>query len=313
MQSVLPTPYFHLVFTLPQQLRPLVHRNRRLLFDLLFETASQTLLTLAADKTHLGALIGITAVLHTWTRDLSFHPHVHCVVTGGGLTADAQQWLEPAHARFLFPVEVMSALFRGKFMAALVRLYERDALDLGGSCESLGDPEVFQLLKDTLYRKRWVVYAKQPFGGPEQVFSYLGLYTHRVAISNRRLLAIDEDGVRFATRDDKTVTLKHEEFLRRFLLHVLPKGFVKIRHFGLMAPAHAGRKLEAARQLLAPSASPPPTPPTAAGSTPDPPCRQDGTTINDDLEATRCPLCSEGFLLRLPLPDQRPPPEPSSP
>jgi hypothetical protein len=175
MERVLATPYFHLVFTLPQQLRPLVHRNRRLLFDLLFESVSETLLTLAADEKHLGALIGITAVLHTWSRDLSFHPHLHCVATGGGLADDGTKWIESEQSRFLFPVGVMSDLFRGKFMAGLVHIYDQGELDLDGDIASLDDPAIFQLLKDTLYRKRWNVYAKQPFGGPEQVFSYLGL------------------------------------------------------------------------------------------------------------------------------------------
>jgi hypothetical protein len=304
-QTILPSSYFHLVFTLPQQLRPLVHRNRRLLFGLLFEAATQTLLTLAADHDRLGALIGITAVLHTWTRDLSFHPHLHCVVTGGGLAPAGGAWVESGRSRFLFPVAVMAALFRGKFMAALVRLYQRGALDLGGPLQTLADPEAFQLLKDTLYRKRWVVYAKRPFGGPQQVFAYLGLYTHRVAISNRRLLAVDEHGVRFATRDHKTARLTHQEFLRRFLLHVLPKGFVKIRHFGLLASHHAGAKLEQARALLAPAIPPADTPAPA----PDPVTAHKPQTPNAGLAApARCPLCDQGLLLRLPLPDQRPPP-----
>jgi hypothetical protein len=305
MQRVLPTRYFHLVFTLPEQLRPLVHRNRRLLFDLLFETVSQTLLTLGADEKHLGATIGITTVLHTWTRDLSFHPHLHCVVTGGGLTAAGEEWIDSASSRFLFPVKVMSDLFRGKFMAGLVRLYDGNALDLGGPIEYLSDPEAFQLLKDTLYRKRWIVYAKRPFGGPEQVFAYLGLYTHRVAISNRRLLAVDEDGVRFRTRDDKTATLTHDEFLRRFVLHVLPKGFVKIRHYGLLAPRHAGTKLDAARQILADRPVSRPRGRSVSSSK--------SSTVQDNTEVTaaqptRCPLCVEGVLVRLPLPSPRPPP-----
>jgi Putative transposase/Transposase zinc-binding domain len=308
MQRVLPTPYFHLVFTLPEQLRPLVHRNRRRLFDLLFKAASQTLLTLAADPKHLGATIGITAVLHTWTRDLSFHPHLHCVVTGGGLAVDAEHWIASPYSRFLFPVQVMSALFRGKFLAGLVRLYERDELDLGGPLESLRDPEVFQLLKDSLYRKRWVVYAKRPFGGPEQVFSYLGLYTHRVAISNRRILAVDRETVRFTTRGQKTATLAHTEFLRRLVLHVLPKGFVKIRHYGLLAPRHADAKLEAARRLLGASAPATYTRPAAISPVPNVP--DDAAPACDP---PRCPLCAEGLLLRLPLPAQRPPPAKSRP
>jgi hypothetical protein len=307
MQRVLPTRYFHLVFTLPEQLRPLVHRNRRRLFDLLFETVSQTLRALAADEKHLGATIGITAVLHTWTRDLNFHPHLHCVVTGGGLSADGEKWNEAAYSRFLFPVKVMSDLFRGKFMAGLVRLYETNALDLGGPIQHLDDPEAFQLLKDALYRKRWVVYAKQPFGGPKQVFAYLGLYTHRVAISNRRLLAVDDEVVRFRTRDEKTATMTHEEFLRRFVLHVLPRGFVKIRHYGLLAPCHAGTKLEAARQLLTDQQVPDNTRASSAMPSPSTTAQDDSETV---LDPPRCPLCIAGFLVRLPLPAARPPPAP---
>jgi hypothetical protein len=241
---------------------------------------------------------------------MGFHPHLHCVVTGGGL-AENEEWVAPTRSRFLFPVKALSKLFRGKFMDGLVRLYEVGALDLGGACESLRDPEVFQLLKDTLYRKRWVVYAKQPFGGPEQVFSYLGLYTHRVAISNRRLVAIDENGVCFKTRNGKTVLLKPEEFIRRFLLHVLPKGFVKIRHYGLLAPCHAKTKLDLARGLLGQGTNTPSAPVTAGGSAPEP-LSEDVPSIAGTGERTPCPRCSKGFLWRLPLPRPRPPPQAAS-
>jgi putative transposase/transposase-like zinc-binding protein len=308
MQRVLPTPYFHLVFTLPEQLRLLVHRNRRRLFDLLFQAASQTLLTLAADPKHLGAAIGLTAVLHTWARDLSFHPHLHCVVTGGGLATDAERWIASRHSRFLFPVRVMSALLRGKFLAGLVRLYQRGELDLGGALESLRDPEVFQLLKDSLYRMRWVVYAKQPFGGPKQVFSYLGLYTHRVGISNRRILAVDSETVRFRTRGEKTVTLAHGEFLRRLVLHVLPKGFVKIRHYGLLAPRHADTKLETARLVLGETVRSTNTPPTTTSAAPSQ-CDEAQTVFDSQW----CPLCAQAPLLRLLIPAQRPPPAQATP
>jgi hypothetical protein len=308
MLRVLPTPYFHLVFTLPESLRPLVHRNRRLLFDLLFEAVSRTLLALAIDPRHLGATPGITAILHTWTRDLSFHPHLHCVVTGGGLAPDGEQWICPRGSRFLLPVRVISALFRGKFMAGLVRLYQRGVLDLGGNLEPLRDPERFQLLKDSLYGKRWVVYAKRPFAGPGQVFSYLGRYTHRVAISNRRILAVEKDAVRIRTRGERSVTLTPDEFLRRFVLHVLPKGFVKIRHYGLLAPCHAATRLETARRILGgtvPSGcSPPAVPPSPS---PEPHADQ------SFLDPPRCPRCAFGLLSRLPIPAQRPPPTLATP
>jgi hypothetical protein len=303
MQRVLPTPYFHLVFTLPEQLRLLVHRNRKRLFDLLFEAATQTLLTLAADPKHLGALIGITAVLHTWARDLGFHPHLHCVVTGGGLAQTGERWIASPRSRFLFPVQVLSALFQGKFMAGLVRIYQRGELNLGGPLDSLRDPDVFRLLKDSLYRKRWVVFAKQPFGGPKQVFSYLGLYTHRVAISNRRILAIESDTVRFRTRGKKTVTLAHAEFLRRLVLHVLPKGFVKIRHYGLLAPRHADTKLETARSILGDNEPSTSTPPTTTSTT-----SSSANEAEYASDSPHCPLCAHAPLLRLPIPAQRPPP-----
>jgi hypothetical protein len=240
---------------------------------------------------------------------MGFHPHLHCVVTGGALAENDEAWVAPTRSRFLFPVKALSKLFQGKFMDGLVHLYEAGALDLGGPCESLRDPEVFQLLKDALYRKRWVVYAKQPFGGPEQVFSYLGLYTHRVAISNRRLVAIDEKGVSFKTRDGKTMLLTPEEFIRRFLLHVLPKGFVKIRHYGLLAPCHAKTKLDVARRLLGQGTNPPCAPATPGSSAPDPVSEEAVPSIAGAHQRPPCPRCHTGFLWRLPLPRTRPPPQ----
>jgi hypothetical protein len=227
-------------------------------------------------------------------------------VTGGGLAADTEQWVASQYSRFLFPVRVMSALFRGKFMAAVIRLYDRGQLDLGGTLDGLRDPEVFQLLKGSLYRKRWVVYAKQPFGGPKQVFAYLGLYTHRVGISNRRILAIDAETVRFRTRSKKTVTLPHREFLRRLVLHVLPKGFVKIRHYGLLAPRHAETKLQAARAVLEN---------TFRTKDPRPNLTSTPATASDvsTFDSTPCPICAQATLLRLLIPTRRPPPPPAKP
>ena len=315
MEKILPTHYFHLVFTLPQQLRPLAHRNRRLIFHLLFEAASETLLDLARDKHRLGALLGVTAVLHTWTRDMSFHPHLHCVVTGGGLSKDEADWVKAKGSRFLFPVQVLSALFRGKFLAGLVRLYKHGQLNLQGPCEALADPDVFQILKDTLYHKRWVVYAKRPFGGPRQVFAYLGHYTHRVAISNHRLLAAGDDSVRFKTKYGKTASMRPEEFIRRFLLHVLPKGFVKIRHYGLLAATHAKAKLAIARGLLEPTADTPQAPPDTTN--PEPTTSRDYRVqmlTTTGLDITRCPRCGLGLLVRRPLfQEARSPPPPPPP
>ncbi len=240
MARILKTHYFHVVFTLPGELRALALQNPSRIFDLLFEAASKTLLEVAHDEARLSALLGLTAVLHTWTRDLSFHPHLHCIVTGGGLSLDEEKWVSRHRGRYLFPIKVMSRLFRGKFMDALVRARDKGDLVFGGQSAALTEGDVWAAFKERLYRKEWVVYAKRPFGGAEGVYKYLGRYTHRVGISNFRLQAVDENGVRFSTKHGKCATLKHEEFIRRFLLHVLPKGFVKIRHYGLLLrPASA--------------------------------------------------------------------------
>jgi hypothetical protein len=244
MQHILPTHYFHVVFTLPHELGPLARRNRKAIFDLIFSAAARTLLDLGKDEQRLGAQLGVTAVLHTWTRDLRFHPHVHCIVTGGGLAPTSDRWIS-SRQKYLFPVRVLSKLFRGKFLDGLARARERGELDLGDET-----PEDFSRMTATLYRKDWVTYAKRPFAGPEQVFKYLGRYTHRVGISNHRLVSFDERGVCFHTKDGKRVVVPPAEFIRRFLLHVLPNGFVKIRHFGLLASGNVRTKLVAARRLL---------------------------------------------------------------
>jgi hypothetical protein len=249
MEHVLPTHYFHVVFTLPHELGLLAQRNRKAIFDLLFSAATGTLLQLGKDAQRLGAQLGVTAVLHTWTRDLRFHPHVHCIVTGGGLTSAGDRWIA-SRQKYLFPVRVLSDLFRGKFLDGLARSYDHGKLDLGGACAPLADRKVFSNLKDTLYRKGWVVYAKRPFAGPEQVFKYLGRYTHRVGISNHRLISFDEHGVCFRTKDGKQVVVSAQEFIRRFLLHVLPDGFVKIRHYGLLASGNLRTRLVDARHRL---------------------------------------------------------------
>jgi len=304
--SILPVHYFHVVFTLPAELRPLALRNRERLFSLLFEAASGTLLTLGADPDRLGALLGLSAVLHTWTRDLSFHPHLHCIVTAGGLSPDHETWISLRAKRYLFPVKVVGRLFRGKFLAGLVRLYDKGKLDLGGSCTSLEDPDVFGLLLDKLYRKEWLPYAKRPFAGPEQVFEYLGYYTHRVGIANHRLLEMDDENVRFKTRKGKTATLKGPEFVRRFLLHVLPHRFVKIRHYGLLAARAASKRQLVRVALEAPfSEQPCKTVPSDQAAS--------GETGTDDLLsrlvelATRCPRCGQASLVPQPF-RQRPPP-----
>ena len=308
-RATLPVHHFHVVFTLPAQLRPLALHNRVPIFDLLFQAASQTLLTLGRDPRRLGALLGLSAVLHTWTRDLTFHPHLHTIVTAGGL--GGERWIGVPNERYLFPVEVMGQLFRGKFLAGLERLYSKGQLDLGGSCTHLEDSGVFRLLLDKLYRTRWRPYAERPFAGPKQVFDYLGYYTHRVGISGHRLLAIDADGVRFKTKGGKSTTLTGEEFIRRFLLHVLPRGFVKIRHYGLMtATARAERAL--ARVALGGSHRPVPD---ELEPQPLEPAVDTSTSL---LEAARtCPNCGRLSLVPRPLyepsPHQRPPPPPAQP
>jgi len=247
-ERLLPAPYFHVVFTLPAELRGVARRNRRLFFDLLFEAASGTLLELGADPKRLGGLLGVTAVLHTWARDLTFHPHLHCIVTGGGYSIARDAWI-PGRPKYLLPVKVLGSLFRGKMLAALGAAHNRGELELP-SKGALRDPLGFRRLTAALYRKDWVVYAKRPFGGPAQVVRYLGRYTHRVGISNSRLLSLDERGITFRTKSGKALTLDPVVFLGRFVEHVLPPRFVKIRHYGLVAPAHVATSLAAARAAL---------------------------------------------------------------
>ena len=289
-ERVLPTHYFHVVFTLPAELRDLAMRNRRLVFNLIFSCASATLLELGEDPGRLGARLGVTMVLHTWARDLAFHPHVHAIVTGGGLALSGDtRWL-PLRDEYFFPVEVMGALFRGKLLAALSAAHARNELDLG--TEPV-DPEGFERLHRRLYAKKWNVYAKRPFGGPEQVIKYLGRYTHRVGISNSRLVSMDERGVTFRTKNGQTVTLDAAAFLERFLQHVLPGRFVKIRHYGLLAPAHVHGGLDVARALLAEKAGDSPT----------------TTSSQDPMPAKLCPACGLPRLRPepLPRPSEQPP------
>jgi hypothetical protein len=323
LERVLPTQHFHVVFTIPQELKPLALRNRAGFFSMLFDAASSTLLELGHDPKRVGGLLGITAVLHTWTRSLDFHPHVHCIVTGGGLSADGTQWLPVGRGRFLFPVKVMRRLFRGKLLAALALAQDRGQLKFDGSCAHLADPLAFAKLKDELYGKDWVVYCKPPFGGAEQVFKYLGRYTHRVGISNQRLIDINERGVTFFTKDGATATLAPDEFIRRFLLHVLPHRFVKIRHFGLLAPGNVNTKLQAARRGLEPL--PDLDAPPAGISTltdlvasadrtdepPPAPSWRDLFLRLTGIDLARCKACGRGTLIRLSLPRGFSPPTPA--
>jgi hypothetical protein len=249
LERILPTHYFHVVFTLPASLRPLALRAPEPLYNLLFAAASATLLALGSDPKRLGAQLGFTAVLHTWTRKLELHPHLHCIVTGGGLSPEGDRWISvKGQDRFLFPVKVLSRLFRGKFLCGLAQLFE--AGELGADPTDELERSVFSALKERLHGHEWNVYAKRPFKGAEHVYRYLGRYTHRVGISNHRLHEIADDTVTFATKAGGEVRLSHDDFLGRFLLHVLPPRFVKIRHYGLMAASNATTKLEVARALL---------------------------------------------------------------
>jgi len=250
--------YSHVVFTIPDDLNPLAIGNKRVVYKILFAAASETLKQIARDPKHLGAEIAFTAVLHTWGQNMTLHPHLHCVVTGGGLAPDGKRWVS-GRERYFLPVKVLGKLFRGKFLDALHRAWKKRELALGGSTAELSDPVAWSALKDRLYRKNWVVYAKRPFGGPEQVFSYLGRYTHRVAISNHRIVDFADRKVTFTVKDyrdgaqKKRMTLDAVEFLRRFMLHVLPRGFVRIRHYGLCAGPNVNTKLAAAKKLLEPN------------------------------------------------------------
>lgn len=282
-EHILPVSHFHVVFTLPAELHGLVLFRREILFNMLFACASRTLLELGAD--HLGAQLGFTAVLHTWTRELLFHPHVHCIVTGGGLSRDGSRWIH--RKRFLFHVDVMGALFRGKFLDALRRAHAKGAF---AGFDDFEDPEGFDRLMRSIAakhdNKKWGVYSKRAFGGAEQVYRYLGRYTHRVGIANSRLAEVRDDAVTFRTKNGKTTTVTPGEFIRRFLLHVLPAGFVKMRHYGLFAPANVNTKLKQARALLESSA------------TSSPPAQR-GREILENLtaeEAHRCPACGVGVL-----------------
>lgn len=304
MERVLPTRHFHVVFTVPQEIRPLALRNRVRFFEILFDAASRTLLELGRDPERLGGIIGITAVLHTWTRKLAFHPHLHCIVTGGALSPDGTRWLgAQSRGRYLFPVAVIKRLFRGKLLAALTRARAQGQLEFDGACADLAAPEAFARLKASLVAKDWVVYCKPPFGGAEHVFKYLGRYTHRVGISNHRLIAVDDHAVTFATKEGGTATLPPSEFIRRFLLHVLPRGFVKIRHFGLLAPGGVRGKLAAARRLLAPAVATPlvVAPPAQEHTWRDLFARVTGIDLN------RCRMCKAGTVVRYPLPLTSPP------
>jgi hypothetical protein len=254
-KELLPTGYFHVVFTLPHELSWLALQNKKVIYDLLFRASAATLLEIAADPQHLGAEIGFLSVLHTWGQNLQPHPHVHCVIPAGGLSLDHQRWVHPRYA-FLLPVKVLSRVFRGKFVARLKRAFRRGKLVFPSSLKAISTEKTFRAFLRPLFRQDWVVYAKPPFGGPEHVLHYLARYTHRIAISNHRLLNVADGQVTFRWKDyangnkHRKMTVSGEEFIRRFLLHVLPKGFIGIPFFGFLAARRRTPLLPLCRQLL---------------------------------------------------------------
>src|SRR3984893_899879 len=263
--ELLPSPYVHVVFTLPRRLTPLALHNRKVLYGLLLRASAEALLEVARTPRHLGAEIGFFSVLHTWNQKLELHPHVHCVVPAGGLSLDHARWV-PSRSRFFLPIPVLRRVFRGKFVAGLKSAFQHGQLRFSGDLALLAQPKIFASWLRPLFRKDWVVYCKPPFGGPEYVLQYLGRYTHRVAISNHRLGSLADQEITFRWRDSadhnqhKLMTLSLDEFLRRFLLHLLPKGFVRIRHFGFLACRRRAALLPLCFQLLG-SIQPPQTEP----------------------------------------------------
>jgi hypothetical protein len=258
---LLPTRYVHVVFTLPRELAPLALQNKRLIYNLLFHASAATLLDVARDPRHLGAEIGFFSVLHTWDQRLQHHPHVHCVLAAGGLAPDHSRWISSRRSFFL-PIKVLSRVFRGKFVAGLKTAFQAGALQFHGHLSPFAEPRAFASWLRVLFRHDWVVYSKRPFGGPEHVLRYLGAYTHRVAISNSRLVALSESNITFRWRDSahgnkkRMMTLTVDEFLRRFLLHLLPRGFMRIRNFGFLANRRRAELLPLCFRLLQPSDQP---------------------------------------------------------
>jgi predicted Zn-ribbon and HTH transcriptional regulator len=293
--DLLPVGYFHVVFTLPAEIAPIAYQNKAVIYDLLLRAAAETLLTIAADTRHLGARIGCTAVLHTWGSAMTHHPHVHMIVPGGGISLDGSRWI-PCRPGFLLPVRVLSRLFRRLFLAGLAEAHAAGRLAFLGQIVGLRRRPAFDIHLAPLRRKNWFVYAKPPFSGPAAVLAYLARYTHRVAIANSRLLALDERGVTFRYKDYRrdgqaryrTMTLAADEFIRRFLLHVLPKGFHRIRHYGLLASAGCKANIARARELIA--APEPPTEPPALHDTAD----ADGAATD---RHPSCPCCGGRMII----------------
>ena len=308
--ELLDCPYFHVVFTLPEEIAAIAYQNKAVVYKLLFAATADTLGTIAADPKHLGAEVGFFAVLHTWGQNLIHHPHLHCVVPGGGLSLDGARWIA-CRPGFFLPVRVLSRFFRRRFLQLLGQAFERGELEFFSALESLRDRKAFLRYLEPLREKEWIVYAKAPFAGPEQVLEYVGRYTHRVAISNNRLLDIENGHVTFRWRDyrdgdaQKTMTLAAGEFIRRFLLHVLPPGFHRIRYYGLLGNRHRQEKLEQCRRLLDMSLATPTEPDAAA-----PADYRDRYEALTGQSLHHCPICRRGRMILI---EQLPParvPEP---
>jgi hypothetical protein len=293
-QDLLPIEYYHVVFSVPSELNPLFIMNPRVMYNLLFQAVSETLMDLGDNPKHLGARIGFMVILHTWGQNLMDHPHVHCVVTGGGLSPDGRRWVS-SRKRFFIPVKVMSSLFSGKFLDYLKESFQAGDLIFPGGISHLKDPRTFEVLRGRLYHKKWVVYCKPPFAGAEGVLQYLGRYTHRIAISNNRILKLQNGEVTFRWRDYsdadklKIMTVKAHEFIRRFLLHVLPHRYVRIRHYGLLSNRNRKDDIARCRTLL------------DSGYTVT--REKDTETWQEQLlricgiDVTHCPVCKNGRML----------------
>jgi hypothetical protein len=311
--ELLPVGYFHVVYTVPAPIADIAYQNKRVIYDLLMKAAAETTLTIAADPRHLGARIGITAVLHTWGSALTHHPHVHMIVPGGGLSEDGGRWIS-SRPGFLVPVRVLSRLFRGRLLAMLAEAHAHDRIRFFGDHAALADKRAFKRFLAPLRRREWVVYTKEPFAGPEQVLRYLSRYTHRVAISNRRLVAADANAIAFRWKDYridrpdcwKTMTLSPHEFIRRFLTHVLPKGFHRIRHYGLFANGNRAANLARSRELLG-----------ALPRVVEPEEEQAATPDEPRVQPCTCPRCGARMIIievfaRGCEPRYRPTPAPTS-
>ncbi|MEJ2352629.1 MAG: IS91 family transposase [Anaerolineales bacterium] len=304
ISDTLPIPYFHPVFTLPEDLRALALPNQEMLYSILFRAVSETIKELTQDPRYLGAEVGFIAVLHTWSQTLIDHPHLHCIVTGGGLSVDGKHWI-PCKENYFLPVQVLSRLFRGKFLSYLKEAYEKGRLVFPGKIAHLQQKNAFTTLLNDLYAQQWVVYCKPPFQNPEMVMDYLGRYTHRVAISNDRLVNLEHDRVTFRYRDQhntsKLMSLEAPEFIRRFLLHVLPDGFIKIRHYGILSNRNRKKKLARAKRLLDadhPQQNQPKEP------------WQDLLARITGLDPRICPCCGQGKMVLKEVLDPSAPPLP---